>query len=111
MDDQVARVVEARMKLRERFLHDVEATPSMTNVSPRGNLGRGVVDPFVDYRRYISVEQLEERAGRARNDDHGSVLALDKTFVDRLKEHAWKSKLDSDSEPLRRAATHTRSAT
>ena len=31
MDDQVARVVEARMKLRERFLHDVEATPSIAD--------------------------------------------------------------------------------
>src|SRR5436190_11421741 len=29
-------------------------------------LGRGVVDPFLDCRRNISVEQLEERAGRAR---------------------------------------------
>jgi hypothetical protein len=49
-----------------------------------GNLGRGVVDPFLDDRRNISVEQLEERAGRARDDDHGSVLAPDETFVDRM---------------------------
>ena len=31
VDDQVARVVVARMKLRERFLHDVEATPSIAD--------------------------------------------------------------------------------
>jgi hypothetical protein len=31
MDDQVATVVEARIKLRERFLHDVEATPSIAD--------------------------------------------------------------------------------
>jgi hypothetical protein len=29
MDDQVARVVVTRMKLRERILHDVGATPSI----------------------------------------------------------------------------------
>ncbi len=28
-----------------------------------------------------------------------------------LKEHAWKAKRASDTEPLQRASTHTRSAT
>ena len=37
MDDQVAGVVEARMKLRERFLHDVEATPSIADDRPTGS--------------------------------------------------------------------------
>lgn len=37
MDDQVARVVEARMKLRARFLHDVEATPSIADDRPMGS--------------------------------------------------------------------------
>ena len=44
MDDQVARVVEARMKLRERFLHDVEATPSIAEDSHYGWISfRGAV--------------------------------------------------------------------
>jgi DMSO/TMAO reductase YedYZ molybdopterin-dependent catalytic subunit len=37
MDDQVARVVEARMKLRARFLRDVEATPSIADDRPMGS--------------------------------------------------------------------------
>ena len=37
MDDQIARIVEARMKLRARFLHDVEAMPSITDDRPMGS--------------------------------------------------------------------------
>ena len=37
MDDQIARIVEARMKLRARFLHDVEATPSIADDRPMGS--------------------------------------------------------------------------
>ncbi len=37
MDDQAARVVEARIKLRARFLSDVHATPSMADDRPLGS--------------------------------------------------------------------------
>jgi hypothetical protein len=54
MDDQVARVVEARMKLRERFLHDVEATPSIADdrqVQRRPMTGAGPVFASTTSRR------------------------------------------------------------
>jgi DMSO/TMAO reductase YedYZ molybdopterin-dependent catalytic subunit len=35
-DDKLARIVEARMKLRERFLHKMEATPSLADGAPMG---------------------------------------------------------------------------
>ena len=48
------------------------------------DLGRCIVDPLLDHGRNILVELLEERTGRARYDDHGSVLASDEAFVDRM---------------------------
>jgi hypothetical protein len=54
MDDRVARVVEARMKLRERFLHDVEATPSIADdrqVQRRPMTGAEPVLPSTTSRR------------------------------------------------------------
>lgn len=35
-DDKLERIVEARMKLRDRFLHKIEATPSLADGTPMG---------------------------------------------------------------------------
>lgn len=36
-DDRMSRIVQARMKLRERFLRDVQATPSLADDRPMGS--------------------------------------------------------------------------
>ena len=70
MDDQVARVVEARMKLRERFLHDVEATPSIADdrqwaaakigaaILPKSKVTSGVAYPIKDL---LAFEQHQRK--------------------------------------------------
>ena len=36
-DDKLARIVEARLKLRERFQRDMQATPSLADDAPQGS--------------------------------------------------------------------------
>ena len=77
----------------------VEASPSSSKSSGRAARAGDLVvlDPALDPRVRVVLEVV--RSG-----------ALETEMSEWLKEHAWKAKRASDTEALRGAPTHTRSA-
>jgi PAS domain S-box-containing protein len=88
MDDQVARVAEARIKLRGRFLRDVEATPSIADDRPMGSdTTHGPRDAAIAARAVRDDEMACAQHQRASVVDDGALaLARCRDRVERFRQ-------------------------